>query len=133
MQSIIGNIFFAAFLGSQLEQQNLMDLDDSEDKDGLRGHKTVRATTFLAQIAFVVFLCCLTICYQENTKCCSLCAKVLQDFLRRFTKISKRDKKEAEEKTRKIAELFSPNHLCGEKCHRKLYILKISASSVSCE
>lgn len=102
MQSIIGKIFFAASLGSQSEQQNLMDLDDSEDKDGLRGHKTVWATTLLAQIASVVFLCCLTICSQENTKCCSLCAKVLQDFLCRFTKISKRAKKEAEKNPEKL-------------------------------
>lgn len=102
MQSIIGYIFFAAFLGSQLEQQNLMDLDDLEDKDGLRGHKTARATTLLAQIASVVFLCCLTICYQENTKCCSLCAKVLQDFLRRFTKISKETKRKQKKTPEKL-------------------------------
>lgn len=93
-----------------------MDLDDSEDKDGLRGHKTVWATTLLAKIASVVFLCCLTICSQENTKRCSLCAKVLQDFLRRFTKISRSAKKEAENKnSRKVTELLSPNYLCGEK------------------
>lgn len=106
MQSIIGKIFFAASFGSHSEQQNLMDLDNSEDIDGLRGHKTVWATTLLAQIASVVFLLPDNMLSQENTKCCSLCVKVLQDFSRRFTKISRKAKKEAEKKPQKNYRTF---------------------------
>lgn len=96
-------------------------------EDGLRGHKTARATTLLAQIASVVFLCCLTICYQENTKCCSFCAKVLQDFLRRFTKISKRDKKEAEKKPLENCRTFlSKSPLWWKMSQKTLYSKNIS-------
>lgn len=137
MQSVIGKNFSQLPLAVSGSSRIWWTLTIWGDKGSFRGHKTIWATTPSAQIASVVFLCCLTICSQEKHKMLFSLWKILARFfsffffscmcLLKLEKKKKKAEKEAEKKPRKITELFSPNYFCCKKCHRRLHIPKISA------
>lgn len=80
MQSIIGKNFSQLPLAVSGSSRIWWTLTIWGDKGSFRGHKTIWATTPSAQIASVVFLCCLTICSQEKHKMLFSLWKILARF-----------------------------------------------------